>query len=120
MPNIAAVSDEVRLLGKTGGYTDKPSRALDTAEPEAVSRDYQRQLSREAAESWPQLDALHTAERSAKPLDRRVADCKQQAKHLGVDVHQELRLIKLTLRSGRPREHVERRVEALEHRLWPR
>jgi hypothetical protein len=116
----AYVADEVRLLGKTGGYTDKPSRALDPQEPEAVSREDQRRITADAARSWPHLSALHTAERSSLPLDRRIAQCKAQARHLGVDVHNELRLIKLTVSNGRSRAAVEHRVSVLERRLWPR
>lgn len=113
------MSDEVRLLGKTGGYTDKPSHALDRDEPEAVSRADQARITAEAAASWPHLNALHAGQRTAQPLDRRIARCKAQARHIGVDVRQELRLIGLTLGSGRSRATVERRVEVLEQRLWP-
>jgi hypothetical protein len=113
------VGDEVRLLGKTGGYTDKPSHALDRDEPEAVSRQEQARITAEAVASWPHLHALHEGERSALPLDRRIAQCKAQARNLGVDVHSELRLIRLTMSSGRSRATVEHRVQVLEQRLWP-
>lgn len=111
--------DNVRLLGKTGGYTDKPSRAMDPAEPEAVRPDEQDRISAAAVADWPHLDALHTGARTAQPLAVRVARCKAQARHVGVDVHGELRLIRLGIQGGRSRAHVERRLTVLEERLWP-
>lgn len=111
--------DEIRLLGKTGGYTDRPSRAMDRDEPEAVDRATQKHITAEAAKSWPQMNALQHGTRAAAPLDRRVERCRSQARHLGVDVHGELRLVRLAIAGGRPLEHVERRIEVLEQRLWP-
>jgi hypothetical protein len=113
------VRDEVRLLGKTGGYTDNPVRALDRDEPEAVSRADQARITAEAVASWPHMNALHEGARTSQPLDRRLARCVAQAKHLRVDVHGELRLVRLALQGGRSRAHVERRLEVLEERLWP-
>lgn len=113
-------TDEVRLLAKGGGYTDNPARALDVREePEAVDREAQRRITAQAVAEWPHLNALQTGAREAVPLDRRIARCVAQAKHLRVDVHRELRLVRLAVGSGRPQAHVERRVEALESRLWP-
>lgn len=111
--------DEVRLLGKTGGYTDKPSRAMSPDEPEAVSREEQAWISLAAARSWPHLNALQTAERESKPLSTRLASARAQAKSLRLDVHREIRLVRLAIESGRSYAHVERRVEALEARVWP-
>lgn len=111
--------DSVRLLAKTGGYTDRPSKAMDPSEPEAVAAEDQRRITEEAARSWPHLNALQRGERTAAPLDRRIARCKAQAKHLGVDVHGELRLVRLAVAGGRSQAHVERRIEVLEARLWP-
>lgn len=110
---------EVRLLGKTGGYTDNPARAMDLDEPEAVDAEAQRRITAEAVANWPGLNALQAGERQAAPLDRRIERCRAQAKHLRVDVHGELRLVRLAISGGRSRAHVERRVEALESRLWP-
>lgn len=111
--------DQVRLLGKTGGYTDNPARAFDRDEPEAVSRSDQARITKEAALSWPHLSALQEGARASQPLDRRLAACKAQARNLRVDVHGELRLVRLALEGGRSRAHVERRLEVLEERLWP-
>ncbi len=112
------MKDPVRLLGKTGGYTATPGRAL-REEPEAVSRADQARITADAARSWPHLNALQAAERATAPLDRRIARIKAQAKHLRVDVHGELRLVRLAVEGGRSRAHVERRVEAVEAKLWP-
>ena len=113
--------DEIRLLGRGGGYTDNPARAIDPREePEAVDRETQRRITLEAAESWPQLTALHEGVRADAPLDRRLARCRRQAKHLGVDVHQPLRLARRAIEGGRSYAHVERRIEAIESLLWPR
>jgi hypothetical protein len=113
--------DEIRLLGRSGGYTSDPARAVDPREePEAVDRATQQRITLEAAESWPHLTALHEGSRASATLDRRLARCKAQAKHLGVDVHQPLRLARLALEGGRSYAHVERRIEALEGILWPR
>lgn len=108
------------MLAKNGGYTDKPSRAMDPAEPEAVPAEDQARISRQAAASWPHLTALHEATRASQPLDQRLSKCRAQAKHLGVDAHRELRLVKLAISSGRPREHVEQRIAALEGKLFGR
>lgn len=116
---MAAVSDPIRLLGKTGGYTDKPSRAMDVTEPEAVRPEDQARISEAAAQSWPHLNALHEGVRAERPFGERIARCKAQARHIGVDVHGELRLLRLTLNSGRSRASIERRLEVLEGRLWP-
>jgi len=113
--------DEVRLLGRSGGYTDDPKRAVDPREePEAVDRETQRRISLDAARSWPHLTALHEGARAADSLDRRLARCRAQAKHLGVDIHQPLRLARLAIEGGRSYAHVERRIEAVETLLWPR
>ena len=115
------MKDEVRLLGRSGGYTSDPAKAVDPRqEPEAVDRETQRRISLDAARSWPHLTALHTGVRAADSLDRRLARCRAQAKHLGVDVHQPLRLARLAIEGGRSHAHVERRIEAIETLLWPR
>jgi len=115
------MKDEVRLLGRSGGYTSDPARAVDPREePEAVDRETQRRITLEAARSWPHLSALQQGARAADSLDRRLARCKAQAKHLGVDIHQPLRLVRLAIEGGRSTAHVERRLEAVETLLWPR
>lgn len=113
------MKDEVRLLGRTGSYTDDPARAMRD-EPEAVDRETQRRITLAAAQSWPHLSALHEADRRSDSLSRRVARCKAQARHLRVDVHSELRLVRLAIESGRSYAHVERRLSVVEERLWPR
>lgn len=113
------MTDTVRLLGKTGGYTDKPSRAMDPAEPEAVAPSDLAKITAASAASWPHLNALQVGARAAAPISTRIERCRQQARHLGVDVHGELRLIRLTIANGRSAASVERRVEVLENRLWP-
>lgn len=111
--------DSVRLLGKTGGYTAEPSHAL-REEPEAVDRETQRRITLAAAESWPHLNALQQAERASAPLHRRIARAKAQARHAGVNVHNELRLVRLAIEGGRSYAHVDRRLSVVEERLWPR
>jgi hypothetical protein len=113
------VKDEIRLLGRTGSYTDDPARALPD-EPEAVDRASQARITLDAARSWPHLTALHEGVRAADSFDRRLRRCVAQAKHLGVDVHQPLRLARLAIEGGRSRAAVERRIEVIEARLWPR
>lgn len=115
------VRDEIRLLGRAGGYTDNPARAVDPRqEPEAVDRATQERITMDAVRSWPHLTALHEGDRASEPFDRRIARCKAQAKHVGVDIHQPLRLARLAISNGRSHAHVERRIEALETLLWPR
>jgi hypothetical protein len=115
------VRDEIRLLGRSGGYTSDPARAVDPrTEPEAVDRETQDRISLDAARSWPHLAALHEGVRATRTLDQRLASAKAQAKHLRVDVHAELRLVRLALEGGRSYAHVERRLEVVESRLWPR
>lgn len=111
--------DEVRLLGKTGGYTDRPSRAMNPDEPEAVSRDEQARITLAAAKAWPHLDVLQRGARASAPLSVRLARATAQAKSLRLDVHKELRLARLAIEGGRSYAHVERRVEVLEQRVWP-
>lgn len=112
------MKDAIRLLGRTGSYTDDPARAL-REEPEAVDRETQRRITLEAARSWPHLSALHEADRRSGSLSTRLARAQAQAKHLRVDVHSELRLVRLAIESGRSYAHVERRLSVVEERLWP-
>jgi hypothetical protein len=111
--------DEVRLLGKRGGYTDDPAKAMDRAEPEAVSREDQRRITAAAARDWPHLNVLHTAVREADTLDNRLRRARAEAKSQRLDVHRELRLVRLAIEGGRSRGHVEQRIAALENRVWP-
>ena len=111
--------DEVRLLGKRGGYTDDPAKAMDRSEPEAVSREDQKRITAEAARDWPHLNVLHTAVREADPIDARLRRARAEAKSQRLDVHREERLVKLAIQGGRSRQHIERRVAALENRVWP-
>ena len=110
--------DEVRLLGRKGGYTKDPARALPD-EPEAVSRTDQERITLQAARTWPHLTALNQGARAAAPLHVRLQRAKAQARALRVDVHAELRLVRLALEGGRSYAHVERRLVALEARVWP-
>lgn len=109
--------DEVRLLGKRGGYTADPARALPD-EPEAVDRETQQRFTLDAARTWPHLHALQTGERRDAPLHHRIQRIKAQARLTGIDVHQELRLARLAIESRCSAAHVERRVQALEARLF--
>lgn len=114
--------DELRLLGKSGGYTHKSTHALrvdGALEPEAVDAETQRRITKAAAEGWPHLDALHRGERESKPLATRIAHAKAQAKHLRVDVYQPLRLLEMAMLGGRSHAHIERRVQALEATVFP-
>jgi hypothetical protein len=109
----------VRLLGKTSGYTDNPARAMPN-EPEAVDRETQRRITLDAARNWPRLHTLQTEERREAPLHHRLQRVKSQARLAGIDVYQELRLTRLAIENGRPAAHVERRVQALEARVFRR
>jgi hypothetical protein len=113
------MTDPVRLLGKTSGYTERRDRAMDASEPEAVDAESQRRISEAAREGWPHLNALQTASRESRPLSARIRRIQSQARHLGVDVHPELRRVRLAMEGGRSPEHIERRVAAVEARLWP-
>jgi hypothetical protein len=116
------VSDEVRLLGKTGGYTEKPTHALRVTgevEPEAVDRQTQRRITAEAVRDWPHMNALQTASRESRPLHQRIANVKAQAKHARIDVYQPMRLLENAVMAGRSHAHVERRVEVLESLVFP-
>lgn len=115
----ASMPEEVRLLGKRGGYTEKPWKAMDPAEPEAVSSEDQARITAEAARDWPHLNALHTAVRESNTLDDRLRRARAEAKSLRLDVHKELRLVRLAIEGGRSRGHVEQRIAALENRVWP-
>lgn len=93
---------------------------MDPEEPEAVDAETQRRITVAAAESWPSIRALQVEARESQSLGRRIERAKAQARHLGVDVHQPLRLCRLAIENGRSRAHVERRIEAVESLLWPR
>lgn len=109
--------DRVRLLGKKGGYTDNPARAL-AEEPEAVDRDTQDRFTLEAARNWPGLLALQAEVRSEEPLHYRLRRVQDAARTAGIDVHREVRLARLALQAGRSVAHVERRVQVLETRVY--
>lgn len=113
------MKDRVRLLAKTNGYTDRIERAMDRDEPEAVDPDSLAEITARSAATWPGIRALQSGERSARPLARRIQDVKAQARATGIDVHPQMRLVRLAMESGRPIEHVERRLRAVENRLWP-
>jgi len=113
------VRDEVRLLGRTSGYTSDPSRALP-GEPEAVDRSTQQRFTLEAARNWPRLSSLQTQERREAPTHVRLQRAEAQARVSGIDVHRELRLTRLAIEAGRPAAHVERRLQVLEARVYPR
>jgi hypothetical protein len=114
--------DPVRLLGKTGGTTTDPARALrdgHRVEPEAVPADYQEQLTRAAHRDQQQARVARRIDRSQQDLARRITFAQQQAKHIGVDVHNAMRLLKLSIAAGRSEAAVLRRVEALERLVFP-
>jgi len=109
--------DEVRLLGRSGGYTDDPARAMPR-EAEAVDKATQARITLESARSWPGLQALQRGERTQQPIARRVTRALAQAKLAGTDVHKEHRLVRLAMQAGRTEAHIERRVQALEARVF--
>lgn len=114
--------DKVRLLGRTGGYTDKATKALSSGaepEPEAVDADTQKRISLAAARNWPHLNALQRGAREAKPLHVRLRNAKAQAKSLRIDVHRPVQLIEYAIRGGRSHAHVEQRIKALEATVFP-
>jgi hypothetical protein len=92
---------------------------MDVREPEAVDAAAQERITRAAIEGWPHLDALQGAVRAARPISVRLDRIRAQARHLGVDVHPELRLVKLAIENGRSEAHIERRVAVVEAKLWP-
>ena len=109
--------DPIRLLGRSSGYTSNPARALPD-EPEAVDRQTQQRLTLEAARNWPHLHALQTGERREAPLHRRIARVQAQARLTGINIYQEVRLARLAIEAGRSNAHIERRVQALENRVF--
>lgn len=50
---------------------------------------------------------------------RRITFAKAQAKHAGVEIHQPLRLLRLTVERGRSDAAIEQRLRALERVVWP-
>jgi hypothetical protein len=115
--------DEVRLLGKTGSYTHDPSRALRSGgdvEPEAVPRDVQDRFTDAAHRDAAVLREQQVATRaSVNGFGSRIALAKAEAKLRGVDVHSELRMVRLVVQGGRSERQVERAVTKLERRVWP-
>lgn len=116
--------DEVRLLGRTGGYTNKPSHALFSTdvgvEPEAVPAHYQRMLTNTAHRDQAQAREVQRAERAAtNGWSRRIALAKAQAKLTGVSIDRELRLLACVMKARRSDHAVEDRIRALEKRVWP-
>lgn len=96
----------------------RADRVLDPR-GDRVSIAYEEQLARRAEDLRPQMARLRQALRAAKPLDVRIREARAHARHMGVDIHQPLRLIRLAFEGGRSRAAIERRVQALEDLLWP-
>ena len=114
--------DPVRLLGRSGGTTSNPARALrDGAlvEPEAVPADVQDRYSNAAHRAQAQQRTLTRAALADAPLHVRIARCEARAKDLRIDVHQAVRLARLAVLNGRSLAHVSRRVEAIERLCFP-
>jgi hypothetical protein len=114
--------DTVRLLARGTGYTDRPGRALRSGphvEPEAVPADVQAAYSRAAHRDQAQQRTVQRVRRADDPIARRIAFAQAQARHVGVDVHNAMRLLKLTVAAGRSEAAVLRRVEALERLVFP-
>ncbi|HWK25369.1 MAG TPA: hypothetical protein VNS09_02345 [Solirubrobacter sp.] len=114
--------DPVRLLGRTGSYTDRFAYALRSGavlEPEAVDAATQARLSDRAATDRSNQRTLTRADLAKSPPAVRLARCKAQAKATKVDAHRELRMVRLAIDGGRSAEHIARRLACLERRLWP-
>jgi hypothetical protein len=111
--------EKPRLLGRSGGYTAEPRRAL-AGEPEAVDAESQRKITLAAALSWPHLDALHGAERESASPSVRLRRAEAQARASRIDVRPQLRLARLAIEQGRSSGQVERRLSAVEARVFPR
>lgn len=114
--------DEPLFLGRSGGLTRNPAQAMRTdrrIEPEPVVGEDLERFAQAARRDQAVARELTLAALAAAPLDSRIARCRAQAKALSVDVHGELRLVRLAVRNGRSRDHVSRRLAVLEARLWP-
>lgn len=114
--------DPVRLLGKTGGYTDQFAHALRSGnmlEPEAIPAAYAAVLADRAAVDRSHQRLTTRADLAKSPAAVRLARCKAQAKATRTDAHRELRLVRLAITNGRSVEHVASRLAALERKLWP-
>jgi hypothetical protein len=118
--------DPVRLLNKSGttggrgnGYTDRLGRAMDAHEPEAVSREHQDALSDRAHRNAAQARQEQRLAMSGNRLDARIATAIATARHRRVDIHPELRLVRLAIQGGRSEAAISRRVDVIERKLWP-
>jgi hypothetical protein len=115
-------ADEIRLLGRFGGFTDRFAYALRSGaviEPEVISAEFERTLAARAANDRAAARALTRADLAAASAGVRLARCKAMARAKKVDVHRELRLIRLAVEGGRKPEHIAKRLAVLERRLWP-
>lgn len=115
-------ADTIRLLRRTGGYTDQLHHALRDGwdiEPEAISADYATMLADRAALDRSNQRITTRADLAQAPAAVRLARAKAQAKATRVDAHRELRLIRLAITNGRSVEHVSKRLAVLERKLWP-
>jgi uncharacterized membrane protein len=109
--------DPVRLLGRQAGYTDSVGRALRSGveiEAEAVDAATQDRYSLAARRDQTQARTLTRAALADAPLHVRIERCQAQAKHLGIDIYQPVRLARLAIVGGRSLAHVSRRIEAIE------
>jgi len=52
-------------------------------------------------------------------LDHRIRTAIATARHLRVDIHRELRLVRLAIQGGRSEAAISRRVDVIERKLWP-
>ncbi|WP_205697479.1 hypothetical protein [Conexibacter sp. SYSU D00693] len=114
--------DEPLFLGRTGGLTRNPARAMRTnglVEPEPVVGADLERFAFNANRDRVAARQLTLATLAAAPVDVRLARCRAQAKATKVDCHAQLRLVRLAIANGRSAEHVGRRLDAVERALWP-
>jgi hypothetical protein len=88
-------------------------------EPEAVDRATLALLAERAAAERSQRRIATRADLAQATPSVRLARCKAQARASRVDVHRELRMVRLAIEGGRSAEHIARRLACLERRLWP-
>lgn len=96
----ASLEDEVRLLGKNGGYVTNPAQAL-REEPEAVDRATEKRLVALGTLTWAQARAVKQAELDARALHHRLGEIEAAHARGEFDASRQLAAIR-------------RRIEALE------
>lgn len=92
--------EEPRLLGRTGGYVNHPTRALRD-EPEAVDARTQERLTELGAARWEAHNAERENERTARSLAIRIKDAQRRgdADELG-RIAREIGRLEARIRAG--------------------